>query len=83
MSSSRIINKDYLVCVYLQNVVGLIKIFNLTTGEHLFDLETPIGSISSLTGEVDDSEFFYSLNTFIAPKVIYRYDFNGDPKLQV
>src|SRR5699024_11507318 len=74
---AKIVNKDHLIAVYMVNVVDQIRVFNLHSGKFLFKLDTPLGTISSIRGNGQDSEFFYKVVNFLTPGIVYRYDFNA------
>lgn len=74
-----VVNQDYLISVYMIDVVNVLQVFKLQTGQFLFDIDTPIGTISSIGGKVKDQEFFYKFSTFLSPGIIYRYDFSVKP----
>lgn len=78
LSDALVVNKDFLVAVYMIDVVNVIQVFKIT-GEFLFDVDTPIGTISSISGKVKGTEFFYKFTTFLSPGIIYRYDFSVNP----
>ena len=65
-------------------MVNVIKMFDLETGKYLFDVDTPMGTIDSIAGQVNEPEFFFTVKTFLSPGVTYRYNFNVRPnKLNV
>ena len=61
------------------DVVNVIEVYDLHTGKYLFDVDTPIGTISSISGRIQDQEFFFKLTTFLSPGIIYHYDFSVEP----
>ncbi|CAG8581416.1 12861_t:CDS:10 [Dentiscutata erythropus] len=67
-----------LVITYMHDVKELISIHNLSTGKHIKDLDVPIGSIDSIKGRREDTEFFFKFISFLNPGVIYRYDFTKE-----
>ena len=78
LSDTLIVNTDKLVAVYMIDVVNVIQVYKIT-GEFLFDVDTPIGTISSIYGKNTGDEFFYKFTTFLSPGIIYRYDFSVKP----
>lgn len=79
LTNSIIVNKNNLVIVYMIDVVNIIQIYELDTGKYLFDVDTPIGTISSLDGDKNGTEFFFKFSTLLSPGIIYRYDFSVKP----
>lgn len=71
------VNREYLVAVYMRNVTNVIQIHNLKDGKYLFDVETPIGTVNSISGSRNSTEFFYKITSFLHPGIVYRYDFNA------
>jgi prolyl oligopeptidase len=62
------------VCSYLKDASTLVKIHD-TTGRHLRDVDLPgIGSASGFGGKRNDTETFYSFQSFTTPPTTYRYD---------
>lgn len=59
---------------YLQNVVSRVKVFE-PDGKHLRDIALPVlGTVTSIRGQWDNSEAFFSFASFHLPSTIYRYD---------
>lgn len=79
LSNTIVVNRNYLVCVYMIDVVNVIRIYELHTGQFLFDVDTPIGTISSISGKISQQEFFYKFTTFLSPGIIYHYNFSVSP----
>ena len=77
------VNKDVLVVCYIRDVVNVVELRNLASGELIRNLQFPIGTITSFTGKRKQSEIFYYLTSFLTPGVIYHYDFakNEEPKV--
>lgn len=73
------INNDSLVAIYLRDVVHIIQIHNLVDGKYLWDADTPVGTISGMTGRREDSVLFYRITSYLLPGIIYKYDFGTNP----
>ena len=73
------VNKEYLAVIYMRDVVHIIQIHNLADGKYLWDVDTPIGTVSSVSAERTDTDFFYKITSFLHPGIIYRYDFSTTP----
>ncbi len=59
---------------YLENVVSCVKIFD-TEGRETGRITGPaLGTVSNVSGLWDNSEAFYSFNSFHIPNTIFRYD---------
>ncbi|KAI8837460.1 prolyl oligopeptidase [Chytriomyces cf. hyalinus JEL632] len=75
---NNVVDKDKLVLVYLKDVKHVMKVYNLTTGAFLNDIDMPSGSIiKGMSGTKKDNEMFYSYASFVSPGVIRRYDFSS------
>ncbi|RIB07957.1 prolyl endopeptidase-like protein [Gigaspora rosea] len=78
LSFTYVIAQTNLVLTYMHDVKEKICIYTLSTGKHIKDLPIPIGSIDSITGKREDTEFFFKFVSFLNPGVIYRYDFTKE-----
>ncbi|MFQ3648734.1 MAG: prolyl oligopeptidase family serine peptidase [Gemmataceae bacterium] len=64
----------HLICGYLKDAKSLIKCFT-PEGRFVREVKLPgIGSAGGFGGKKDDSETFYTFNSFAVPPTIYRYD---------
>ena len=64
---------DNLVTCYLADVRSQLQLRSLATGSLKQSISLPgIGSISSFSGQREDSEFFFSFSSFANPGAIYR-----------
>lgn len=71
LSVKRVGNR--LVAHYLRDATSLIAIYSLA-GERICEVTGPsLGSVSQISGERTDSEFFFSFTNFVIPGGIYRY----------
>jgi prolyl oligopeptidase len=67
-----------IVAHYLHNAASVLKIFDLD-GRLLRGIDLPgVGEVSNLTGNLKDSEMFFSFQSFTQPPTNYRYDFTTD-----
>jgi prolyl oligopeptidase len=79
INTAFVINQDKLVVSRLHNVKDVVKVYNLYTGEELYDLPLPMGSIiSQITGERKDQVAFYSFSSFLSPGTNYTFDFTSN-----
>ncbi len=63
---------------YLENACSRIKIFD-TSGNYLRDVNFPTsGSADGMWGSWDNDETFYIFNSFVQPRIIYRYIVSTD-----
>ncbi len=69
---------NHLVVAYKHHAHHQMKIFD-NKGGFVRDIELPtIGSIGGLSGNREDSEMFFSFESFLFPTTAYRYDFATD-----
>jgi prolyl oligopeptidase len=72
--SEAVLVKDRLVVSYLHDASHQLWLFALS-GTPLGEVALPtLGSITGLSGEPGDKEFFFDFESFTAPKTPYRYD---------
>jgi len=74
VESIHIINQKFVVS-YLHDVWNQVKIYN---PDGSFDKEIkvpPYGSVSSMSGETEQTEMFFSYSSFLSPSTVYRYNF--------
>lgn len=76
------ITGNMIVTSYLRDVLPLVKMYRLD-GTHVRDVEFPgIGSGGGFGGDRDQTEVFYSYQSFNRPPTIYRYDMiTGDSEV--
>jgi len=66
------------VVSYMHDAHARLKIFDLE-GNYLEILELPtIGSVKTMNANQFDTEMFFSFESFLFPKTIYRYDFSNE-----
>ena len=66
---------NHFVVAYLHDVHHQLKIYD---SSGTFVREIPLltlGTVTGLSGKQDDTETFFSFNSFLFPKTSYRYDF--------
>ncbi len=73
------VNKDYLAAIYMRDVVHIIEMRNLYDGKYLWDIDTPIGTVSGISADRNGVDLFYKIASFLHPGTIYRYDFTTNP----
>ncbi len=70
----------YIWINYLENVVGVLRGYDLD-GSHIRDIELPaLGTISGVAGEFDRDEAFFSFTSFHIPSTTYRYSVSRDTR---
>lgn len=68
------ITKDKILLEYLMDVCSAVSIFD-HTGNEIGEIPLPkYSSIINISTNREESEFFYSINSFTFPSVIYRFD---------
>jgi prolyl oligopeptidase PreP (S9A serine peptidase family) len=77
LKNAIVVNKDYLVTVYIRDVVDSIEIRNLYDGKFIKSLDIPVSTVSDISGDRDGVDFFYMIKSFFIPQIIYRFIFNG------
>ncbi|MGD8359890.1 MAG: prolyl oligopeptidase family serine peptidase [Gemmatimonadota bacterium] len=59
---------------YLKDAISLVRVFS-RSGEPIRDVPLPgIGAASGFGGHADDTETFFSFESYTVPPTIYRYD---------
>ncbi len=68
----------YLWADYLKDAKTVIKRYNYNGSDEM-EVKLPgLGSASGFGGRKEDTEFFYSFNSFTIPNSIYRYDIKAN-----
>ena len=68
------ISKNLILAVYLEDCANTGKVFD-HTGKDIMDMPLPqFCSLAGMSAHPDESEFFIGTVTYVAPKVIYRYE---------
>ena len=69
-----LLNHNFVV-VYMHDVVNVVKIFD-TDGVFQKEIALPgLGSAGGFGGHEDDTETYYTFNSYLNPSEIYHYDF--------
>jgi prolyl oligopeptidase len=72
-------DKFKLIIARLQDVKHVVEVYSLYTGEFLFQLPLPVGSmIGGLSCKRNMNIIFYSFSSFTTPGIIYKYDFQSN-----
>lgn len=64
----------YLFASYLEDAQSKIRRYGFDGGEAAEVALPAIGTVGGFDGEEEDTQLFYSLDNFTAPRSIYRYD---------
>ncbi|MEO6119820.1 MAG: prolyl oligopeptidase family serine peptidase, partial [Terriglobales bacterium] len=73
LASINLLNNMW-VARYLKDARSVVKIYNMK-GKLVRNVQLPgLGSVGGFGGRRNESETFYTFNSFTAPSVIYRYD---------
>ncbi len=71
------VGNNIFIARYMKDAISVIKMFS-KTGELLGEIELPtLGSADQFSASKKDVNFFFALNTFTSPTVIYKYDLNS------
>ncbi|CAI5969571.1 unnamed protein product [Closterium sp. NIES-64] len=70
----RCVNQDMLLLCYMRDVKNVLEIRSLTVGLLLSTVPLPMGAVSSSSGRRSDSEAFFSFESFLSPRTIFRCD---------
>ncbi|CAI4221525.1 unnamed protein product [Auanema sp. JU1783] len=77
-----------LMLSYLEDVKSTLYVHDLNTGEKLYQIPLPIGSISGFYSKKEENEVFYQFESFVVPGITYHMNFenvdkNEIPKIEV
>lgn len=65
-----------IVCSYLHNASGALRVFDLQ-GKFLKEVALPeIGAVSGVSGKKDEQQAFFGFTSFLRPTTIYALDMN-------
>lgn len=71
-----------IVAHYLHNASSVLKVFDLD-GRLVKTITLPgIGSVTALSGKIDDPEMFFAFQSHTRPQTNYRYDFTTDELIE-
>ncbi|WP_142531465.1 prolyl oligopeptidase family serine peptidase [Saccharicrinis carchari] len=63
-----------MVAQYMSDAQDIVKVFD-TNGTYLYNVDLPaIGSVAGFSGKREDTETYFSFNSFVYPSAIYKYD---------
>ena len=63
-----------LVATYMTDAHSAMKVFDLD-GDLLHNVKLPtLGTVGSLSGQIDSQELFYSFSSFTVPTTVYQYN---------
>ncbi len=66
--------KNIFIARYMKDAISVLKMFS-RTGESLGEIKLPtIGAVDQMSSSKKDNLFFFALNSFTSPSVIYQYD---------
>lgn len=75
LSNSSVIDHDKLVLQYTRDVKSVLQVHDLATGEFLYEIKIPVGTVAGTIGRTVDSDLFVQFMSFLTPGTIYRYNF--------
>ncbi|RHZ70796.1 hypothetical protein Glove_267g43 [Diversispora epigaea] len=75
LSHTVVVAETNLILIYMHDVHEMICIYDLSTGKHKTNLSIPIGTVDSIRGRKEDTEFFFKIVNYLNPGIIYKYDF--------
>ena len=75
------VGNNYLVVHYIEDVKSVMKFYNLSDGNFLFERRIKKGATITLpgillTGISKENEFFFMEKSFLEPGTIYHHDFD-------
>jgi len=63
-----------IIAQYLEDAANHVYAFDFT-GKKLFEVKLPtVGTVSGFSGDIEDTEAFYTFTSFTFPPTIYRFD---------
>lgn len=69
-------DSDKLIVTRLQDVKHVVSVYSLYSGEKMYELPLPVGSmINQLKSKRKLDFIFYSFTSYTCPGTIYRFDF--------
>lgn len=75
--------KDSIIAHYMQDVVSAVKVFDYA-GKPVGQVDLPgLGSAGGFGGEQDDTETFFSYQSYTTPPSVYRYDLASGETQQI
>uniref|UniRef100_A0A183CA04 Prolyl endopeptidase n=1 Tax=Globodera pallida TaxID=36090 RepID=A0A183CA04_GLOPA len=67
---------DKLLVVYIEDVKTYLYVHHYATGKLHYRIPLGIGTVNQCYGDRDDTEAFFSFNSFLEPPTFYRADFS-------
>nr|CAD2149276.1 unnamed protein product [Meloidogyne enterolobii] len=67
---------DKLMVIYIEDVKTFLYVHCYKTGKLLYKISLGIGTVSQCYGDREDTEAFFSFNSFLEAPTIYRADFS-------
>uniref|UniRef100_A0A914LIL2 Prolyl endopeptidase n=1 Tax=Meloidogyne incognita TaxID=6306 RepID=A0A914LIL2_MELIC len=67
---------DKLMVIYIEDVKTFLYVHCYKTGKLLYKIPLGIGTVSQCYGDREDTEAFFSFNSFLEAPTIYRADFS-------
>lgn len=77
------VHGNKLAIIYIRDVINVIVLHQLQSGQLIRQIDIPIGTIVSFNGRRKHSEVFFYLTSFLTPGIMYHYDFNKHDAPQV
>ncbi|KAF8929428.1 hypothetical protein BGZ47_001060 [Haplosporangium gracile] len=75
LTDACVVDGNKLVLCYMRDVKHIIVVHDLISGEFLYQVPLPVGTLGRIVGERKDKEFFIAFSSYLTPGFIYRYDF--------
>lgn len=65
---------EKMIAQYMTDAHDVVKVYD-TNGKYLYNVDLPaIGSVGGFSGKKEDTETYFSFNSFVYPSAIYKYD---------
>ncbi|KAG0040784.1 hypothetical protein BGZ83_002443 [Gryganskiella cystojenkinii] len=76
-----VVDGNKLVLCYMRDVKDIIVVHDLISGQFLYPIPLPVGTLGGIVGLRETKEFFTTFSSYLTPNSIYRYDFDvEDPE---
>lgn len=72
---AKCVDNNKLVLGYIRNVISVLQVHSLNSGELLQTFPLDLGCIVAFSGNEKHSEIFYQFVSFLTPGIIYHYNF--------
>ncbi|GJJ71627.1 prolyl oligopeptidase [Entomortierella parvispora] len=70
-----VVDSNKLVLSYMRDVKDIAVVHDLSSGQFLYQIPLPVGTLGDIVGLRETKEFFISFSSYLTPSSIYRYDF--------